>query len=200
MAVYYKFKSARDYDSISMDGPFISVGTLKEKVFESKHLGRGTDFDLVVTNAQTNEEYLDEAMLIPKNTSVLIRRVPGRPRLPIVTEQEPKLETKVEDTHPEKGSFTGVDSSAMEYTEDNEWDEFGNDLYSIPDVLPAQSNNPPHDVVPTNKADEDDRIKALIDTPALDWQRQGVLMALVLVEVLEGELLEEWVGVDCVVL
>lgn len=55
MAVYYKFKSARDYDSIPMDGPFISVGTLKEKIFESKHLGRGTDFDLVVTNAQTNE-------------------------------------------------------------------------------------------------------------------------------------------------
>lgn len=27
-------------------------------------------------------------MLIPKNTSVLIRRVPGRPRLPIVTKQE----------------------------------------------------------------------------------------------------------------
>lgn len=56
MAVYYKFKSARDYDSIPMDGPFISVGTLKEKIFESKHLGRGTDFDLVVTNAQTNED------------------------------------------------------------------------------------------------------------------------------------------------
>lgn len=55
MAVYYKFKSARDFDSIPMDGPFISVGTLKEKIFESKHLGRGTDFDLVVTNAQTNE-------------------------------------------------------------------------------------------------------------------------------------------------
>jgi hypothetical protein len=33
-------------------------------------------------------EYLDEEMLIPKNTSVLIRRVPGRPRLPIVTELE----------------------------------------------------------------------------------------------------------------
>jgi len=27
-------------------------------------------------------------MLIPKNTSVLIRRVPGRPRMTIVTEQE----------------------------------------------------------------------------------------------------------------
>lgn len=55
MAVYYKFKSARDFDSIPMDGPFISVGTLKEKIFQSKHLGRGTDFDLLVTNAQTNE-------------------------------------------------------------------------------------------------------------------------------------------------
>lgn len=33
-------------------------------------------------------EYLDEAMLIPKNTSVLIRRVPGRPRMPIVTDSE----------------------------------------------------------------------------------------------------------------
>ena len=32
-------------------------------------------------------EYLDEGMLIPKNTSVLIRRVPGRPRLPIVTQE-----------------------------------------------------------------------------------------------------------------
>lgn len=33
-------------------------------------------------------EYLDEAMLIPKNTSVLIRRVPGRPRITVITAQE----------------------------------------------------------------------------------------------------------------
>lgn len=59
MAVYYKFKSAKDYDSIAIDGHFISVANLKEKIFESKHLGRGTDFDLVVTNAQTNEGWFD---------------------------------------------------------------------------------------------------------------------------------------------
>ncbi|XP_021655105.2 E3 ubiquitin ligase PARAQUAT TOLERANCE 3 isoform X2 [Hevea brasiliensis] len=173
MAVYYKFKSARDYDSIPMDGPFISVGTLKEKIFESKHLGRGTDFDLVVTNAQTNEEYLDEAMLIPKNTSVLIRRVPGRPRMPIVTEQEPKMENKVEDTSLEKSTFMAADLSAMKDTEDTEWDEFGNDLYAIPEAPLVQSSNAVPDAPPTNKADEDSKIKALIDTPALDWQRQG---------------------------
>ncbi|XP_059440781.1 E3 ubiquitin ligase PQT3-like isoform X2 [Corylus avellana] len=173
MAVYYKFKSARDYDSIPMDGPFISVGTLKEKIFESKHLGRGTDFDLVVTNAQTNEEYLDEAMLIPKNTSVLIRRVPGRPRLPIIIGQEPKVENKVDDPEPEKSSLPVTDASTMKYPDDSEWDEFGNDLYAIPEVLPVQSSNPILEAPPTNAADEDSKIKALIDTPALDWQRQG---------------------------
>ncbi|KAF5477513.1 hypothetical protein F2P56_004146 [Juglans regia] len=173
MAVYYKFKSAKDYDSIPMDGPFISVGTLKEKIFESKHLGRGTDFDLVVTNAQTNEEYLDEAMLIPKNTSVLIRRVPGRPRLPIVTGQEPKVENKMDEAEPEKSSLPVTDASTMKYPEDSEWDEFGNDLYAIPEVLPVQSNNLILEALPTNIADEESKIKALIDTPALDWQRQG---------------------------
>jgi hypothetical protein len=55
MAVYYKFKSARDYDSIPIEGQFISVANLKERIFESKHLGRGTDFDLMISNAQTDE-------------------------------------------------------------------------------------------------------------------------------------------------
>ncbi|KAK1258782.1 hypothetical protein QJS04_geneDACA018693 [Acorus gramineus] len=146
MAVYFKFKSARDFDSVPIDGHFISVGSLKEKIFESKHLGRGTDFDLMVSNAQTDEEYADESTLIPKNTSVLVRRVPGRPRKPIVTEP------------PEP--------------EESEWDEFGNDLYSIPEMHPVQPVNLVQDAVLSNKADEESKIKALIDTSALDWQRQ----------------------------
>ncbi|KAE9607435.1 putative transcription factor interactor and regulator CCHC(Zn) family [Lupinus albus] len=175
MAVYYKFKSARDYDSISMDGPFISVGTLKEKIFETKHLGRGTDFDLVVINAQTNEEYLDEAMLIPKNTSVLVGRVPGRPRLPIVTEIQQKLESKTSETEPVNNSLPVANASAMKYTEDMDWDEFGNDLYSNLDALPVQSSNFIPEAPLTNNANEDldSKIKAVVDTPALDWQRQG---------------------------
>ncbi|GAB4835008.1 hypothetical protein Ancab_033275 [Ancistrocladus abbreviatus] len=176
MAVYYKFKSAKDYDSIAIDGHFISVANLKERIFESKHLGRGTDFDLVVTNAQTNEEYLDEAKLIPKNTSVLIRRVPGRPRLPIVTQpEEPKVENKAEDDQPAKTNFAAGDSSVLKDLETSEWDdEFGHDLYAtIPEVTQLQSGNPTLDAPPPSKADEDSKIKALIETPALDWQRQS---------------------------
>lgn len=54
--------------------------------------------------------------------------------------------------------------------EDSEFDEFGNDLYAIPEALPIVSTNPIPDVMPTNKADEENKIKALINTPALDWQ------------------------------
>ncbi|KAI5654325.1 hypothetical protein M9H77_31512 [Catharanthus roseus] len=205
MAVYYKFKSAKDYDSISIDGHFISVGNLKEKIFESKQLGRGTDFDLVVTNAQTNEvskvyefilgktgvcmseripsvlpavKYLDESMLIPRNTSVLIRRVPGRPRMPIVTAPVPEpdetnIENQSEDVQTVKSGFIGLESSAMKYPDDSEWDEFGNDLYAIPESLSVQSTNAVPDGPPSSKIDEDSKIKALIETPALDWQRQS---------------------------
>lgn len=55
--------------------------------------------------------------------------------------------------------------------EESEWDEFGTDLYAIPDVTPFQSVNPVMDIAPANKIDEDSKIKALIDTPALDWNR-----------------------------
>ncbi|KAL3649595.1 hypothetical protein CASFOL_005998 [Castilleja foliolosa] len=176
MAVYYKFKSAKDYNSVAIDGHFISVGHLKEKIFELKHLGSGTDFDLVVTNAQTNEEYLDEGMLIPKNTSVLIRRVPGRPRKPIITapvtdQEKPNVETNSDNAQASKGAFAGVDPSAMKYAEEFEWDEFGNDLYAIPETVPIHSSIPVQDT-PVSKEDEESKIKALIDTPALDWQRQ----------------------------
>ncbi|KAL8150863.1 hypothetical protein V2J09_020671 [Rumex salicifolius] len=173
MAVYYKFKSAKDYDSIPIDSHFISVLNLKERIFESKHLGRGNDHDLEVTNAQTNEEYLDEAMLIPKNTSVLVRRVPGRFRMPNVTQpEESKVENKPEADLPNV-NFTSFSNATN--MEPPEWDdEFGHDLYTtIPEVSLAQASNGIGEDLPPSKADEDNKIRALIETPALDWQSQG---------------------------
>lgn len=38
MAVCYKFKSAKDYDSISIHGHFITLADLKEQIFKNKHL------------------------------------------------------------------------------------------------------------------------------------------------------------------
>eukprot|EP00249_Psilotum_nudum_P024833 c29303_g1_i1 orf=335-3025(-) len=168
MAVYFKFKSAKDYDSISVEGHFISVGNLKEKIVEKKNLGRGSDFDLVISNAQTNEEYTDEGILVPKNTSVLVRRVPGRPPMPIVTETRDEKVPAEAMKDPAKSVRSGVEVSApshMKQHEDSDWaDEFGMDLYTMPEDLQAQP------VV--NKTDEDNMIKAFVDASASDWQRQ----------------------------
>ncbi|EPS61422.1 hypothetical protein M569_13374, partial [Genlisea aurea] len=177
MAVYYKFKSAKDYDSVAVDGHFISVGHLKEKIFELKHLGRGTDFDLVVTNAQTNEDFSEEGELIPKNTSVLIRRVPGRSRRPMATSmaiaqpEVPKVEKSSDYVQTVNGSSTGAYPSAVKADADDlELDIFGSDLYAIPETAPATLSIPAPDVPLVSKEDEESKIKALIETPALDWQ------------------------------
>ncbi|KAJ3280691.1 hypothetical protein HK104_000467, partial [Borealophlyctis nickersoniae] len=75
--VYYKFKSAKDYDTCTFDGTSISVFDLKKEIMVQKKLGKGTDFDLGVYNAQTNEEYTDDMFMIPRNTSILVSRQPA---------------------------------------------------------------------------------------------------------------------------
>jgi E3 ubiquitin-protein ligase RBBP6 len=52
--------------------------------------------------------------------------------------------------------------------EDLEWNDFGNDVFAIPEVPPVQSSNPTVEAPLTNIGDEESKIKALIDTPALD--------------------------------
>ncbi|KAL1494030.1 hypothetical protein ABEB36_009699 [Hypothenemus hampei] len=76
MSVHYRFKSALEYDTITFDGLHISVKDLKNAIIQQKRIGKSTDFDLRITNAQTEEVYEDENALIPKNTSLLIARVP----------------------------------------------------------------------------------------------------------------------------
>ncbi|XP_066261966.1 E3 ubiquitin-protein ligase RBBP6-like isoform X2 [Euwallacea similis] len=76
MSVHYRFKSALEYDTITFDGLHISVKDLKNAIIQQKRIGKSTDFDLRITNAQTGEIYEDENALIPKNTSLLIARIP----------------------------------------------------------------------------------------------------------------------------
>ncbi|KAG0326178.1 E3 ubiquitin-protein ligase rbbp6 [Dissophora globulifera] len=75
--VHYKFKSSKDYDSTTFDGHSISVFDLKKEILIAKGL-KGPD-DLQLTHAESGEEYYDDATLIPRNTSVLVARVPAKP-------------------------------------------------------------------------------------------------------------------------
>mmetsp|Transcript_35793 Transcript_35793/g.113091 ORF Transcript_35793/g.113091 Transcript_35793/m.113091 type:complete len:101 (-) Transcript_35793:1011-1313(-) len=54
-SVHFKFKSALNYDTVSFDGVFISVSELKKSIADKKHLPKGSEAELVVCDAQTNE-------------------------------------------------------------------------------------------------------------------------------------------------
>ncbi|KPU76879.1 uncharacterized protein Dana_GF11371, isoform D [Drosophila ananassae] len=76
MSVHYKFKSTLNFDTITFDGLHISVGDLKREIVQQKRLGKVIDFDLQITNAQSKEEYKEDGTLIPKNTTLIISRIP----------------------------------------------------------------------------------------------------------------------------
>ena len=79
MSVHYKFKAAIGYDTLPVDGINISLLELKEAIIQQKHLGKGRHFDLQITNAETNEIYTDDKILIPKNSSLIVARIPIYP-------------------------------------------------------------------------------------------------------------------------
>lgn len=82
--IQFKFSASKTYESIEFNGLMIKLLELKRAIVEKRGLMKGMDFDLAVSNAQTKENYTDDDMMIPKNTSVVVRRVPasgGQPGL-----------------------------------------------------------------------------------------------------------------------
>ncbi|XP_033887472.1 E3 ubiquitin-protein ligase RBBP6-like isoform X3 [Acipenser ruthenus] len=73
--VHYKFSSKLNYDTVTFDGLNITLCDLKKQIMGRERL-KAVDCDLQITNAQTKEEYTDDSALIPKNSSVIIRRIP----------------------------------------------------------------------------------------------------------------------------
>ncbi|XP_059690764.1 LOW QUALITY PROTEIN: E3 ubiquitin-protein ligase RBBP6-like [Gavia stellata] len=74
--VHYKFSSQLNYDMVTFDGLHISLCDLKHQIMGREKL-KASNCDLQITNAQTKEEYTDDRALIPKNSSVIVRRIPA---------------------------------------------------------------------------------------------------------------------------
>ncbi|MFS7927671.1 putative E3 ubiquitin-protein ligase RBBP6 family [Helianthus anomalus] len=86
----------------------------------------------------------------------------------------PKGANEMDNAQQAKSNFSGAGLSVTNYLDGSEYDEFGSDLYEIPEVVPVIfNNNQLTDTPAPSKADEDSKIQALIDTPALDWQQQN---------------------------
>lgn len=78
MSIHFKFKSAKEFDTVTFAGTVIRVLDLKKAIVDKKKLAKGLDFDLVITDAQNGKVYDDENMQLPRNTSVTVKRVPSQ--------------------------------------------------------------------------------------------------------------------------
>lgn len=75
-SVYYRFRSQREPQRLTFDGTAISVWELKREIILQNKMGKGTDFDLSVYDADTDEEYKDDNATIPRASHVIVRRLP----------------------------------------------------------------------------------------------------------------------------
>lgn len=117
-SVHFRFKSARQFETLPFEGDFLKVADLKVAIVTRKKLNFGEGFDLEISDAATNDGkftcctnhfvyfarvalarepvpdwsnifsstspllvpllvYHDENALVQKNTSVIVRRIPG---------------------------------------------------------------------------------------------------------------------------
>ncbi|RKP18288.1 DWNN-domain-containing protein, partial [Rozella allomycis CSF55] len=76
--IHYKFKSAKGFDKITFDGTGITIYDLKKEIIQQKKLVKSgyMDFDLIISDAQSKEEYSDDSQVVAKNSLVIVRRVP----------------------------------------------------------------------------------------------------------------------------
>ncbi|XP_059690645.1 E3 ubiquitin-protein ligase RBBP6-like [Gavia stellata] len=74
--VHYKFSSQLNYATVTFNGLHISLCDLKRQIMGREKL-KAANCDLQITNAQSKEEYTDDRALIPKNSSVIVRRIPA---------------------------------------------------------------------------------------------------------------------------
>ncbi|KAI9445590.1 DWNN-domain-containing protein [Lactarius indigo] len=75
-SVFYKFKSQKTESRVTFDGTGISVFDLKKEVILANSLGKANDFDLVVLDGSSGEEFNDDSQIIPRSSSVVVKRVP----------------------------------------------------------------------------------------------------------------------------
>ncbi|KAI9604775.1 hypothetical protein H4Q26_002744 [Puccinia striiformis f. sp. tritici PST-130] len=76
--VYYRFKSQKEFQRIIFEGIGISVWDLKREIIQESKMGKGTDFDFAIYNADTDEEYSNDHTIIPRSSSVIARRLPPK--------------------------------------------------------------------------------------------------------------------------
>lgn len=59
--------------------------------------------------------------------------------------------------------------------EQPDFGDFGDDIYTTIEAASEMPKDPLPNIVTTDKTEEERKIKALVDTPAIDWSRFDIL-------------------------
>nr|TKV96249.1 hypothetical protein SEVIR_9G417500v2 [Setaria viridis] len=95
MAVYYRYKSGVQTFSVPVAAPSVSVADLKNLILRTarhghgRTRGRGPRETVALYDERTGEEYTDGSALIPRSSTVLVRRVAGPPAEAITVASSP---------------------------------------------------------------------------------------------------------------
>ena len=78
--ILYKFRSGTNFESLPLPGTSARLIDIKRAIVKAKKLDRNTttgslDFDFAIQNANTNEDYTDDNMILPRGTRIIVRRV-----------------------------------------------------------------------------------------------------------------------------
>ena len=71
--IHYKFVNTTTYSAIKFHGLEISLVDLKMKILLAKRMNHAP---LEIINAQNKKSYFEETEMIPRNTSVIVKRIP----------------------------------------------------------------------------------------------------------------------------
>ncbi|CAM9682164.1 unnamed protein product, partial [Phaeothamnion confervicola] len=74
--VHYRFKASKEVHSVNFSGMFIKAFDLKVAIVEQRNMHKGLDFDLEIKNSTSSEVYGSDMAMIPKNATVVVRRIP----------------------------------------------------------------------------------------------------------------------------
>ena len=76
LTILYKFRSGKTFEALSLPGSAARLVDVKKAIVKAKKLN-GLDFELSVNDATTNQEYVDENMVLPRGTRVIVQRLPA---------------------------------------------------------------------------------------------------------------------------
>lgn len=75
--VHFRMHHGKDSEQITFSGNGIKLLDLKKEIVDKKKITGTLDFDLKIVDEQ-NKEYVDDDEIVPKNASVVVRRVPAK--------------------------------------------------------------------------------------------------------------------------